>query len=80
MIQFLQSVRKEPMERTVQTYVHLHLMVGYVVKHVIVRLHCAILFMDAISSRVRTNIFIYILKSILPLFYINSLLAFHYTY
>ena len=55
MIQLLQSVLKEPMEWTVQTYIHLHLMVGYLVKHVIVRLHCAILFMDAISSRVRTN-------------------------
>ena len=55
MIQFLQSVLKEPMELTVQTHVHLHLMVGYVVKHVIVRLHYTILFMDAISSRVSNN-------------------------
>lgn len=55
MIQFLQSVLKEPMELTVQTHVHLHFMVGYVVKYVIVQLHYAILFMDAISSRVSTN-------------------------
>ena len=55
MIQFLQSVLREHMELTVQTNVHLHFMVDYVVKHVIVQLHYVIIFMDAISSRVRTN-------------------------
>lgn len=86
MIQLLQSVLKEPKELTVQTYVHLHLMVGYIVKDVIVRVHYAILFMDAISSRVSTNTIYFNINIALyfniniALFYINSTCAFHNSY
>lgn len=78
MIQFLQSVLKEPMELTVQTHIHLHLMVGYVMKHVIVRVHYAILFIDAISSRVSTNTIYFNIN--IALFYINSTRTFHNSY